>query len=260
LDPPHPGRAWRTLIERQRGSPPDGLRAAVDWLDWLGRVRPQLPPDLVADWELARLDGLRAVAEAAGGLSPLGSPWAAPHLVGLDAFIKEDGLDLGAAYRAWHDRHPGHPAAEHAAWQPTINPTWLHIGPTPYPADGEGEDEDFDLSFDLARLADDSFVRYLVLYPRGAHVDEARRQVEDTIGSLIAAMDGYGDALATPAFVCRDEALPALRSARVVLESIAGEQAAVLRTRIAALLRIACPPTAAPPSAGDRVPAAPGEP
>ncbi len=165
-------------MEGQRGDPPEGLRAAVDWLDWLGRVRPQLPPDLVADWELARLDGLRAVAEAPGlglglglGLSPLGSPWVAPHLVGLDAFIEGDGLDLGAAYRAWHDRHPGHPAAEHAAWQATITPTWLHIGPIPsldhYEEDGE------DLSHDLDLLADNPFVRYLRLHPRGAHADEA---------------------------------------------------------------------------------------
>ena len=261
-EPARPALAWRAILERQHRHPPADLQSAAEWLDWLGPLAPRLPPDLLPDLELARLNALAAVAlPERRGLAALGAPSVAPYLVALATYIDASGyrLDLGRAYRDWSDRHPGHPAAESAAWGETRLQRPVAITTTEW---SESAVADAGAVPAFRDIGGDLVFRYLARYPQGAHAAEAHEQAEARLAALdhLLDRDRETNAERTRLFYCQADLRASLEAIQTALAPLTDEHAAALRARLAAILARSCTPqieAAAPPLAKTPAPAAP---
>ncbi|WP_020503338.1 hypothetical protein [Lamprocystis purpurea] len=254
-DPTHPLLSYGEILERHLASEPKSLRAELEFLELLARVRPTLAEDLAADVELARLQGLGRVLALgfscndlppAFALSLADAPSVAALFRGLETDVKpvwEEGPERldPAAYWALHERFRGRPAAERLAWaaaQASGNdPVTVKIAVDCLEWNEEDEGGG-GMQDALASLVDDGFVRYLADYPAGAHAEAAVESLARALAAGIEAAD------LDPGAVCDPDVQAGLRAALRVLAPLAGEQAAAARAQISQL--VDRPPCSAP--------------
>lgn len=246
----HPEQAYREIVERHLASEAGMLRDEVEFLEFLAHVRPNLPEALVSDFELARLEGIdRAVAPFSLGLSPLSAPWMAEHLAELEPHVREGYLWIHDAYWAWLERNHHHPAAERLAWRATQNPSVISIEGLVDEAEGEGlgEDVECDSECDISYLTAGQFnewVRYLRLYPDGAHAVAAVEGMVEILNWVPCETRTDSGVITCTCGIAGENFRKGLQAALEVLLPVKGAQAAAARERINALLG-ACSPVGA---------------
>lgn len=172
FDQAHPEQAYREIVERHLASEAGTLPEEVEFLEFLARVRPNLPEVLVPDFELARLRGIaRALDHFTVPTAP--PPQKASWMAGIEPYVTpmNDGGPYGlspGAYWALHERYRHHPAAERLAWAAAR-------------ADASWECEDSICAF-VVNVS--PLVRYLQQYPSGANAAEAVRGIIERLDML----------------------------------------------------------------------------
>lgn len=205
FDPADSEKAHRKILERHFIVKSGALREEVEFLEFLARVRPNLPEALVPDFELARLRGIaRALAHFGWPSSPFDAPWMVDPLAGVESEVvyfesADEWMLKPDAFWALQERYRTHPAAERLAWA---------AAQAPKVEEGcEG-----DPVCEIGSLAEDDFIRYLGLYPSGTHASEANKAVDEILTHFQEVLELNWDYHSSPEFIFQEDIHKAVRS------------------------------------------------